>query len=181
MSWKQFYFLYTIDFLLGACLVYLRLFVRCFSFWKCLYICWNLCFGRDCLKLSWPLNHVLNIMLCFLCLFVLMYDIEIKFDIWSSMIDDLSKIAHWFETIQLCQHKENQIHYFGNNHVLYNFNDIKLNFDNVAIVSVDKFQFLGVCLDPHLSWCEHIDYVLSTISKCIGVVRRVNLSPFKHS
>ena len=54
---------------------------------------------------------------------------------------------------------------FGNNHVLNNFNDIKLNYDNATIERVDKFKYLGVILDPHLSWCEHIDYVLSTISK----------------
>ena len=30
-------------FLFGACLVYLCLFVKCFCFWKCVYICWNLC------------------------------------------------------------------------------------------------------------------------------------------
>ena len=28
----------------------------------------------------WPFDHVLNIMLCFLCLFVLLYDIGIMFD-----------------------------------------------------------------------------------------------------
>ena len=33
-----------------------------------------------CLRPLWPFDHVLNIMLCFLCLFVLLYDIGIKFD-----------------------------------------------------------------------------------------------------
>ena len=36
--------------------------------------------GMIFLRPLWPFNHVLNIMLCFLCLFVLMYDIGIKFD-----------------------------------------------------------------------------------------------------
>ena len=61
----------------------------------------------------------------------------------------------------------------GDNHVLNNFSDIKLNYGNAAIERVDKFKYLGVILDPLLSWCEHIDYVSSTISKCIGVIRRV--------
>ena len=34
-------------------------------------------------------------------------------------------------------------------------------------------KFLGVILDSLWSWFEHIDYVSSTISKCIGVLRRV--------
>ena len=36
--------------------------------------------GMICLRPLWPFDHVLNIMLCFLCLFVLLYDIGIKFD-----------------------------------------------------------------------------------------------------
>ena len=60
---------------------------------------------------------------------------------------------------------------FGNNHVLNSFNDIKLNYGIAA--RVDKFKYLGVISDPLLSWCEHIDYVSSTISKRIGVIRRV--------
>ena len=32
------------------------------------------------LRSLWPFDHVLNIMLCFSCPFVLMYDIGIKFD-----------------------------------------------------------------------------------------------------
>ena len=39
--------------------------------------------GMIFLRPLWPFDHVLNIMLCFLCLFVLLYDIGIKFDmIW---------------------------------------------------------------------------------------------------
>ena len=62
---------------------------------------------------------------------------------------------------------------FGNIHVLKKFSDINLNYDNAAIERVNKFKYLGVILDPLLSWCEHIDYVSSTISKRIGVIRRV--------
>ena len=36
--------------------------------------------GMIFLRPLWPFDHVLHIMLCFLCLFVLMYDIGIKFD-----------------------------------------------------------------------------------------------------
>ena len=57
---------------------------------------------------------------------------------------------------------------FGNNHVLNNFSDMKLNYDNAAIERIDKFKYLSVILDPLLSWCDHIDYVSSTISKRIG-------------
>ena len=71
----------------GACLVYfcvLCLFVKLFC--KFLYIfVETFVKGMIFLRPSWSFDHVLNIMLwlCFLCLFILMYDIGIKFDmIW---------------------------------------------------------------------------------------------------
>ena len=90
-----------------------------------------------------------------------------------TMNDDLSKIAHWFEINQLTLNtKKTKFKIFGNNHVLNNFSDIKLKYDNATIERVDKFKYLGVILDPLLSWCEHTGYVSSTISKRIGVIRR---------
>ena len=87
-----------------------------------------------------------------------------------TMNDDLSKIAHWFETNQLTPNtNKTKFIIFGNNHVLNNFNDVKPSYDNSVFERVDKFKYLGVILDPLLSWCEHIDYVSSTISKRIGV------------
>ena len=62
---------------------------------------------------------------------------------------------------------------FGTSHILNKFSDIRLNYNNAVIERVDKFKYLGVILDPLLSWCEHIDYISSTISKRIGVIRRV--------
>ena len=46
------------------------------------------------------------------------------------MNDDLSKIAHWFETNQLTLHQitgKTKFMILGNNHVVKNFNDIQLN------------------------------------------------------
>ena len=64
----------------GACLVYLRLFVRCFSFKVSVYLMKPLLrvwLSQAFLAFkSCPQYHVV-----FLCLFVLMYDIEIKFDV----------------------------------------------------------------------------------------------------
>ena len=54
--------------------------------------------GKIFLRPLWPFDHVLNIMLCFLCLFVLMYDIWIKFDmIWyHTILTYLSKChSNW--------------------------------------------------------------------------------------
>ena len=51
------------------------------------------------------------------------------------MSDDLSKIAHWFEINQLTLNtKKTNFMIFGNNHVLNNFNDIKLSYDKATVI-----------------------------------------------
>ena len=71
-SWNQFYYLNTIDFILGN--------VLCVLVYFC-YVCVKRVFlqvsvyllkfllGHDCLRPFWPFDHVLNIMLCFMLLF----------------------------------------------------------------------------------------------------------------
>ena len=62
---------------------------------------------------------------------------------------------------------------FGTKNLLRNYNNISINYDNCDIEKVDKFKYLGVILDPLLSWADHIDYVSKTVSERIGVIRRV--------
>ena len=62
---------------------------------------------------------------------------------------------------------------FGTWQALSKFKDISLTYDNNDIEIVDKFKYLGVVFDPHLSWCEHVNHMSSNISKRIGVIRRI--------
>ena len=69
----------------GACLVCFC--VLC-QFVKCIICKFVETFvkGTIFLRPLWPFDHVFNIMLCFLCLFVLLYDIGLKFHmIWYDM------------------------------------------------------------------------------------------------
>ena len=59
---------------------------------------------------------------------------------------------------------------FGNkqcedNHV------VSINDMNIKRVYVTKF--LGVHIDSHLNWCEHINHIKSKISKNVSIMRRV--------
>ena len=71
---------------------------------------------------------------------------------------------------------------FGTRHILKNYSDISVTYNNSVIERVDKFKYLGVILDPLLSWCDHVDYISTVVSKSIGVIRRVKiLSTIKNS
>jgi hypothetical protein len=45
---------------------------------------------------------------------------------------------------------------------------------------VDKTKFLGVILDPNLSWKDHISYITKQISKSIGIISIARKQVKKH-
>ena len=91
-----------------------------------------------------------------------------------NMNESLPKIASWFNTNQLTLNtKKTKFMIFGTRNLLRNYSNISINYDNTVIERVEKFQYLGVILDPLLSWSDHIDYVSTIVSKRIGVIRRV--------
>ena len=53
--------------------------------------------------------------------------------------------------------------YFGSKHSPSDAPSITINY--VAIERVSKFKLLGVVYNSDLSWSEHIDYILSKVSK----------------
>ena len=45
---------------------------------------------------------------------------------------------------------------------------IKLNGENVN--RVESTQFLGICIDSKLSWCDHSKYIKNKVRKGIGIL-----------
>ena len=92
----------------------------------------------------------------------------------ENMNNSLSKIAHWFKSNQLTLNiKKTKYMIFGSKYVLNNVSEFELVYDTNAVERIDKFKYLGVIFDPLLSWCNHVDYISTIISKRIGVIRRV--------
>ena len=50
---------------------------------------------------------------------------------------------------------------------------LRLSINNKMIDIVSQFSFLGVLLDEHLSWKNHIDMVTNKLSKINGILRRL--------
>ena len=48
-----------------------------------------------------------------------------------------------------------------------------IRIDGEVVEIVDHFNYLGIILDRHLSWNEHITSVATKISKTIGVLNRL--------
>ena len=49
----------------------------------------------------------------------------------------------------------------------------KLKIDNNIIEQVSKFNFLGLILNSHLTWQNHIDHISNKVSRVIGIMYRL--------
>lgn len=51
--------------------------------------------------------------------------------------------------------------------------ELEVYINNDRIENVDKFKYLGIWLDPSLTWSAHFDKLTSTVSKRNGLLRRL--------
>ena len=45
--------------------------------------------------------------------------------------------------------------------------------NNIKLKYLDSFNFLGITIDKHLAWKEHINLVANKISRTVGVINRL--------
>jgi len=92
----------------------------------------------------------------------------------TELNDNLGKIANWFSANKLTLNiKKTKFMVFGNNHNLHKFENISLKYNDDVVERVDSFKYLGVTFDPKLTWNNHVNNICSTVSKRIGVIRKV--------
>lgn len=90
--------------------------------------------------------------------------------------EELSRISVWFKLNKLSLNikKTNYILFkpskAKNSH---NYGDLKIKIDNVLIIRVDKTKFLGVILNEHLSWKDHLKTLSNKISKSLGILLKI--------
>ena len=84
---------------------------------------------------------------------------------------ELGKLHSWFQVNKLSQHiAKTNFMIYGNKQCEYN-HVVSINGMNIKRVYVTKC--IGVHIDSHLNWCEHIYHIKSKISKNVSIMRRV--------
>ena len=64
---------------------------------------------------------------------------------------------------------------FGTRHI--NNDTLHLYYNNQAINRVSSTKFLGVVIDEKLSWNHHTNQLCNTISRNIGILRKLQFLP----
>jgi hypothetical protein len=87
---------------------------------------------------------------------------------------NLNNIAKWFTANELTLNiKKTKYMIFGSSHILKKLNNISVVYNGTILEHVQTFKYLGVTLDPTLSWNCHVNNIISKTSKKIGVIRRI--------
>lgn len=48
-----------------------------------------------------------------------------------------------------------------------------ISFNNGKIFKIEKVKYLGLIIDQHLSWVDHINYICSKVSPMIGIISKL--------
>ena len=92
----------------------------------------------------------------------------------SKLNADLAAITSWLHDNKLTLNvTKSKFMVIGGRNKLSQFNDIALVANNDQLENVTKFKYLGVIINQHLTWHDHIEQLQSKIAKRLGVLKRI--------
>ena len=92
----------------------------------------------------------------------------------SKLNADLAAITSWLHNNKLTLNvTKSKFMVNGGRDKLSQFNDIALVANNDQLENVTKFKYLGVIINQHLTWHDHIKQLQSKIAKKLGVLKRI--------
>ena len=94
-------------------------------------------------------------------------------DIEDHLSEDLGHVINWLESSYLfLNYSKTKIMLIGTHQRLAKVGSFSITARNKILSRVYEFKYLGVVLDPTLSWNDHIDHITSKISSRLGILRK---------
>ena len=91
-----------------------------------------------------------------------------------SFLTYLDKVSKWLTSNQFTLNiTKNTFIIIGSSQRLKKLNSISIANDDKSIAEVSSFSYLGVVINNHLSWRDHIDYISNKVNKKLGLLRRI--------
>ena len=85
----------------------------------------------------------------------------------------LSSISQWFISNKLLLNvTKTNLMVFTTKNKAYDVDNVKVTMNGIIIKQTRHTKFLGVILDEHLTWNNHIEHVQSKLNKTIGILYR---------
>src|SRR6218665_205397 len=89
---------------------------------------------------------------------------------------ELAAIANWFiraNKLSLNVSKTNFIVFHSHRKSIPNQRHV-ISIDNKAVLQVKSAKFLGVYVDEHLTWKDHIAHISNKVAKNVGIFSRIS-------
>ena len=91
-------------------------------------------------------------------------------EIISVLTSELAKVNDWLVNNSRFIHQgKTECVLFGTGSRLATAN-LSVNIDGKELTRVAEYKYLGVILDESLSWNAHVNYLMSKVSKRIGIL-----------
>ena len=104
---------------------------------------------------------------------LLYFSSQSVFEIETSLSHDLDRIVTWLHDNYLFLNLDKtKVMLMGTSQRLSAVNEFKVMINDTSIERVYTFKYLGVLLDPSLTWSDHIDYIANKISSRLGMLRK---------
>ena len=89
--------------------------------------------------------------------------------------EELKLISDWFKANKMSLNigKSNYI-LFSSNRKLILQSEETILIDNMKVPRVASVKFLGVFIDQHVGWSEHLTHISAKVAKSIGVITRIS-------
>ena len=96
------------------------------------------------------------------------------YTIESELNSDLNILNWWLTLNRLSLNiSKSKFIIIGSNQCLSNLDSISVTVDDKPIEEVSSFTYLGVIINKHLTWQDHVEYVSGKINKKLGLLRRI--------
>ena len=104
---------------------------------------------------------------------LLYFDGSFVQDIEISLSKDLENIVGWLnQNYLVLNHSKTKVILMGTYQKLNSVQTFTVSLNDMTFERVYKFKYLGVTLDPNLSWYDHIDVIGNKISSRLGMLRK---------
>ena len=95
-------------------------------------------------------------------------------ELFSTMNTELEKLAEWFRANLLSLNTKKAVYMFSHKaRKKFVMDDCNIYISNSVMSRGESCRFLGVIIDQHLSFKQHIQYLAAKISKNIGIIYRI--------
>ena len=96
-------------------------------------------------------------------------------DIEDKINQDLFNVAAWLDNNLLTLNLDkSEFIIIGSPHKLKLCGNVKITIYNCAVKLTTSLKYLGVRINCHLTWSDHIDEIISKCNQRIGILRRVH-------